>query len=135
MTSFYSNVDIEVVQVQKEHEWEQTYSIRCDQLLNASKHLEFRVKSQEVSTIGIGFKIEADADIEDLSAFKFTVQILYPDKTTEASKHNAHGFFSKAWLIKIKPEFVGKDVMIVCKPRDESAQIDFSKIFLIMASE
>jgi hypothetical protein len=93
------------------------------------------VRSDEVSTIGVGFKIEDTADIEDLSAFKFTVQIVYPDKTTEASKHNAHGFFSKAWLIKVKPEFVGKDVTIVCKPRDEAAQIDFSKVVLNIASE
>jgi hypothetical protein len=53
----------------------------------------------------------------------------------EASKHNAHGFFSKAWLIKVKPEFVGKPVTVICKPRDDSVAIDFSRIVLNVACE
>lgn len=53
----------------------------------------------------------------------------------ETSKHNAHGFFSKAWLMKVKPEFAGQDLKVVCKPRDESAQLDFTQVVLNIASE
>jgi len=34
VTSFFSNVPLEVVQVVKEHEWAHTYSSSCQQLLN-----------------------------------------------------------------------------------------------------
>jgi hypothetical protein len=37
ITSFFSNVDLEVIQVGKEQEWKQSYSVKAEELIQESK--------------------------------------------------------------------------------------------------
>ena len=77
VTSFYSNVPLEVFQVKREHEWDYTYSTSCQQLVNDSAQLEFKIRAEKASTVAIGFKLLdsglefADLRITSRTSFPF----------------------------------------------------------------
>ena len=54
VTSFYSNIELEVIQVTQENEWKNTYSIKADDIKQEQKML-FSVKMTEVANVLFGF--------------------------------------------------------------------------------